>query len=408
MARPKRRRPHGAGSIQVRANRAVIQWYDVDGKRRTKSLPDADTAKRLLTEITKRVQEGIYGLGESRRTDVETLSQLAVTWLAARTAHESHYDDSNRWTNHLKPLVGDLTPNEVGVSVLKTTMAALRTKGLGKATVKLCMALLSSLYSDLVEDGQAKMNPTRMLSKKTRREFLKSDHDPKDVPFIKDPNDIHRVYEGLYKKHTSIAIAYAIGALGGLRTSEVRALDWATVNLVSRTIAVREQVQRRKGKVAARLTADGRAKVKDGEVRIVPILDSLYPLLEKHRAITGGVGLVCPPILGPRGGSATGPRRRFLGDHRMGEELREVLATLEIEPMIWYRATRHTFASQWVLGGGTLEKLQEVMGHSSVVTTERYSHLLPGRFTAADRGRIQIEVPTTLGTKGPEDTLPAN
>jgi integrase len=252
------------------------------------------------------------------------------------------------------------------------------------------------------------MNPTRMLSKKTRREFLKSDHDPKDVPFIKDAADIFRVYESLYKKHTSIAIAYAVGALGGLRTSEVRALDWASVNLISRTIAVREQVQRRKGKAAARLTADGRAKVKDGEIRIVPILDSLYPLLEKHRVITGGAGLVCPPMLGMRGGAATGPLRRFLGDHRMGEELRQTLTELGIEPMIWYRATRHTFASQWVLGGGTLEKLQEVMGHSSVVTTERYSHLLPGRFTAADRGRIQIEVPTTLGVVVQEETRPAN
>ncbi len=408
MARKKRRRPHGAGSIRTVGNRTIIQFYDVDGKRRTKSLPDPDTAKRLLDQVTKRVQDGIYGLGEGSRTDLATLGALAVTWLAARTAHESHYEDASRWNNHLKPLIGDLTPNDVDVAVLKTSMAALRTKGLSKASVKLCMALLSTFYSDLVEDGHAKMNPTRMLSKKTRREFMRSDHDPKDVPFIKDAADILRIYDRLFVRHPSVAIAYAVGALAGLRTSEVRALDWSSVNMASHTITVREQVQRRKGKVASRLTADGLAKVKDGEVRIAPIQDSLYPLLEKHRAITGGVGLVCPPSLGMRGGAALGPLRRFLGDHRMGKELREVLAELQIEPMIWYRATRHTFASQWVITGGTLEKLQEIMGHSSVVTTERYAHLLSGRFSAADRGRIQIEVPTPLPPKKPEDTLPAN
>lgn len=408
MARKKRRRPHGAGTMITRGNRTIIQFYDVDGKRRTKSLPDPDTAKRLLAEVTKRVQDGIYGLGESHRTDLASLSQFAVIWLAARIAHESHYDDTSRWTNHLKPLIGDLTPNEVDVSVLKTTMAALRTKGLSKATVKLCMALLSSFYSDLVEDGHAKMNPTRMLSKKTRREFLKSDHDPKDVPFIKDPNDIFRIYDALFLQHPSVALAYAIGALAGLRTSEIRALDWSNVSMERRTIVVREQAQRRKGKLAAQLTADGKSQVKDGEARVVPILDSLYPILKKHEVITGPIGLVCPAILGMNGGAQTGPRRRFLGEHLIAKLLRETLAKLGIEPMIFYRASRHSFASQWVRGGGTLEKLQEILGHSSVLVTERYAHLLPGRFSDADRGRIQNEAPTTLGGVGVGEARPTN
>src|SRR5665213_2841999 len=408
MARKKKRRPHGAGSIRTVGNRTIIQFYNVDGKRVTKSLPDLGTAQRLLALATKRVQDGLYGLGESHRTDVETLSQLAVTWLAARTAHESHYDDASRWNNHLKPLIGDLTPNEVEVSVLKTSMAALRTKGLGKATVKLCMALLSSFYSDLVEDGHAKMNPTKMLSKKTRREYMKSDHDPRDVPFIRDPSDIFRIYDALFIQHPSVALAYAIGALAGLRTSEIRALDWSNVSLERRTIVVREQAQRRKGKIASRLTADGKAPVKDREGRVVPILDALYPLLKKHETITGAMGLVCPAILGMNGGATSGPRRRFLGEHLIGGLLRETLAKLRIEPMIFYRAGRHTFASQWVLGGGTLEKLKEIMGHSSVLVSEKYAHLVPGRFTDADRGRIRSEVPTMTPAVAAEELRPAN
>ena len=36
---------------------------------------------------------------------------------------------------------------------------------------------------------------------------------------------------------------------------------------------------------------------------------------------------------------------------------------------------RHTFGCQWVEGGGNLAALQQCMGHSTVVTTQRYARL---------------------------------
>jgi site-specific recombinase XerD len=44
-----------------------------------------------------------------------------------------------------------------------------------------------------------------------------------------------------------------------------------------------------------------------------------------------------------------------------------------------------------VLRGGTLERLQEILGHSSVSVTERYAHLIPGRFSDADRNRVPMD-----------------
>lgn len=38
---------------------------------------------------------------------------------------------------------------------------------------------------------------------------------------------------------------------------------------------------------------------------------------------------------------------------------------------------RHTFASQWVMAGGDLYLLKEILGHRSIVMTQRYSHLSP-------------------------------
>jgi len=46
-----------------------------------------------------------------------------------------------------------------------------------------------------------------------------------------------------------------------------------------------------------------------------------------------------------------------------------------------------TFASQWVVKGGDLFKLQKILGHQSVQMTMRYAHLAPDAFRE-DYGRL--------------------
>jgi hypothetical protein len=68
-----------------------------------------------------------------------------------------------------------------------------------------------------------------------------------------------------------------------------------------------------------------------------------------------------------------------------------------LPPLTWYNATRHTFASLFVLGGGSLELLRTLMGHSSVTTTERYSHLRPDLFAESAFATMNVDLSQPAG-----------
>ena len=91
---------------------------------------------------------------------------------------------------------------------------------------------------------------------------------------------------------------------------------------------------------------------------------------------------------------------QFLDAHTIWDALKHVCRQLKLfvndgktgRPRVptFDEAGRHTFASQWVLSGGSIEKLREILGHSSVLVTERYTHLKPELFGAADLERANV------------------
>jgi excisionase family DNA binding protein len=67
----------------------------------------------------------------------------------------------------------------------------------------------------------------------------------------------------------------------------------------------------------------------------------------------------------------------------------------------WYSATRHTYASQWVLAGGSIEMLSKTMGHSSIQVTQRYAHLTVDLFRESDYQRLLVDLSSPTATVTP-------
>lgn len=381
----KQRRIWGSGTVWRRGNRWWIQWRE-SGRRRAKSYASEELARRVLAKILADLAMGKPSEPDETG-DQPTMAELAKPWLESRkrdtTGHRSAGDDASRWRTHLGPAFGKLRPAEVDTAKIRRFVEGRLAKGLAAGTVGNCVRLLSVFFTHLIENGHAKANPVATLPRTLRRSF-KSSHDPRSTPFLQSLADVRAVYLALPEP---VNVAFACGAFAGLRTGEVLGLSWENIDLEGRRIHVRHQMQ------------DGKlGPLKDDEPRIVLLQNSLGPILAAWKLKTGGDGLLFRPRFATRGGRPDlGTDPGFMRPHTLIRHLRAALKKCGLPPLSWYNATRHTFASLFVLGGGSLEVLRTLMGHSSVTTTERYSHLRPDLFAESTFHAMDVDLSQPAG-----------
>jgi integrase len=324
-------------------------------------------------------------LPNKQRRPAATDDRAFGEWIEQRKlTHRTWADDQGRWKNHFAKPFGDREKHSafadrqahtIGAVDLEAFILAKLKGGMNPATVGHCLRLLSRVFGYLVRHSQrtgVRANPVRSLDKTVRR-LYKPTHDPKSVPFIEKLDDIKRIIEALTPPYH---VMFAVGAYAGLRPGEVKALSWSDIDLGRSRITVRRQVVR-----------GGLGPLKDDETRVVPVLDA-PPLLANWLKETGGVGYAFVSVALKRGGRRKSDVPLITNDHTLLDHLDEGMTALSMERLTWYQATRHTFASQWVLNGGSIEKLAAILGHSSTWVTERYAHIKPDLFLDAELGRL--------------------
>jgi integrase len=135
----------------------------------------------------------------------------------------------------------------------------------------------------------------------------------------------------------------------GMRLGELMALRWEDVDLIHRTILVKSS----EGFVT-----------KNKKKRIIPINTALAATL--HRRRTGN----------PVDKVFQGEGRRFNAEV-VSKGFKNLVRLAGLDERLHFHSIRHTFASWLVQDGVSLYEVQKLLGHSSVVVTQVYSHLQP-------------------------------
>ncbi|MDE6250726.1 MAG: tyrosine recombinase XerC [Alphaproteobacteria bacterium] len=105
---------------------------------------------------------------------------------------------------------------------------------------------------------------------------------------------------------------------------------------------------------------------KGNKERIVPVLPAVWDAMDKYLAICPFDRDVASPVFRSVRGLPMSPRMA----QKVIEHLRNYL---QLPDYVTPHALRHTFASVLLAGGADLRSLQELLGHSSLSTTQLYT-----------------------------------
>ena len=185
----------------------------------------------------------------------------------------------------------------------------------------------------------------------------------KDFKYLRNGEEIQRFLTAARANDNTAYYLYAFAIYTGCRAGECAGLEWSDVNFDRRLITVQRSYD---------------TLTKNNEIKYIPILDPLLPLLREWRLKNPG-HIVFP---NKHGAMLRKSNRIFQ------EKLKQVLALANLPiGYITFHSQRHTFASHWMMASGDLFKLQKILGHKSVDMTQRYAHLTPEAF-ASDYSRI--------------------
>jgi integrase/recombinase XerC len=287
--------------------------------------------------VGERVRDAVTGF----------MAQLALKGLSTHT-RRAYRRDLEQFIEFLAAAEGQLpTPSKISTEMVRGFVGHQHDRGLAATSIGRKLSSIKSLFADLALRGVINANPAALVRSPKRAERL-----PRVLP-QKDMEALLNAPKGSdafgMRDRAMLETLYS----AGIRVSELVGLDLADVRL-----------------------KDGLLRVwgKGNKERIVPIGQLAQDALSDYITIWGpwrAKGRTeprrSPLFLNHRGNRLTARGMALILEKR----LRESGALARISP----HGMRHSFATHLLDGGADLRAIQELLGHVSLSTTQRYTHV---------------------------------
>jgi integrase/recombinase XerD len=284
-------------------------------------------AKRLLGQAHR---EYVLGRLKPAKPDTPgrlTVAQMLAAYIDSVDRPEKTVTSYRRTLALLGPLgekaAADVTPSDIEVW--------LRSLKVGRASKRRHYGILRAAFTRAIRDRAIKENPAAYVARP------KAPKRPKDILRHGEIERLRRVCDG------DMRVVLFLGLYAGPRSGEMLALTWGDIDLDARTVLIR--------------------RTKTSNSSTVRLHREVVEVLKEHRAAAPRV---------PQ------PTDRVLSVRFVWHAFRTRLDRAGItRPRISPHSLRHTFASHFIARGGSLRRLQSILGHSSLSTTEQYVRDLP-------------------------------
>jgi len=250
-------------------------------------------------------------------------------------------EDLAQFSDYLQRELGrDARPAEVDHLLVRGFLAELHQRGLRKSSTARKLAGLRSFFRYLCREGRLERNPARALqTPRQERRIPEVLDEAQAASLVELPGTSSAAIRG----RAILELLYGTG----IRCAEAVALDVHELDLDARMVRVLGKGRKE------RVVLFGRRAYEALSAWLVE-RDALRP---KSDAL----------FLNARGGRLSGRSVRAL----VARRVKQVALARRCSP----HTLRHSFATHLLMRGADLRAIQELLGHSSLSTTQRYTHV---------------------------------
>jgi integrase/recombinase XerC len=231
-------------------------------------------------------------------------------------------------------------PEDVDHLLLRGFLAELHKRGLRKSSSARRLAGIRSFFRYLCREGRLAANPARSLQAPRQERRIPAVLDEAEAAALVDmPGDGLAARRG----RAILELLYATG----IRCAEAMALDLHEIDLEERMLRVLGKGRKERVVLFGRRAQEALLAWIEERKRLEPTSEALF--------------------LNARGGRLTSRSVRAL----VAQRVRQVALERRCSP----HTLRHSFATHLLTRGADLRAIQELLGHASLGTTQRYTHV---------------------------------
>ena len=260
---------------------------------------------------------------------------------ASAHTRRAYRKDLEQFLAHARDQLGrDPAPAEVDHLLIRSFLARLHERGLKKVSAARKLAALRTFFRYLCREGVLEKNPARaLLSPRTERRMPVHLEEHEIAALLDVPG------EGLApaRARAILELFYATG----IRCGELVGLDLGDVDMQARMVRVLGKGRKERVVPFGQPAADALSRYAVYRDEAMPRSDALF--------------------VNRRGGRLTDRYVRYIVAARMTQ----MAAARRISP----HGLRHSFATHLLERGADLRAIQELLGHASLSTTQRYTHV---------------------------------
>jgi len=233
---------------------------------------------------------------------------------------------------------------------MRAFLGQLSKRGLGKRSMARTLSAIRSFYKYLHRNEIVDANPARAVGAPRLEKYLPGYLDRAQIDLLFQMAEV-RAWEGKFVDVRNLAILELFYSTG-MRLSELQGLSRGDLDVVSQQVKVR-------GK--------GRKE------RIIPLGDHAALSIRNYESKRDELLRAVGPK-GDRNALFLSRNGKRIGVRAVQKAVTSFLRQIDEDAGLSVHSLRHTFATHLLDAGADLRAVQELLGHSSISTTQIYTH----------------------------------